>query len=126
MKDAKLNNLLGMDQFSEQEFLGKKAKSTKRTEVAKDVLQENAYVLGKDVLGDKLKNKEIGVIAYTGGDVLECPVPNDFLPTVNDRNWHCYLNGINDAIDLRLDKFFKKYSDSIYTSPPLYLLKNEI
>ena len=58
MKDAKLNNLLGMDQFSEQEFLGKKAKSTKRTEVAKDVLQENAYVLGKDVLGDKLKNKE--------------------------------------------------------------------
>ena len=75
---------------------------------------------------NKLKNKEIGVIAYTGGDVLECPVPNDFLPTVNDRNWHCYLNGINDAIDLRLDKFFKKYSDSIYTSPPLYLLKNEI
>lgn len=81
MKDAKLNNLLGMEQFSEADFT-KKAKTTKRTEVAKDVLQENAYVVGKEVfkgnpkvemptgkgetvkvvgkevLGDHLKNKE--------------------------------------------------------------------
>ena len=81
MKDAKLNNLLGMEQFSEKDFV-KKAKTTKRTEVAKDVLQENAYVVGKEVfkgnpkvemptgkgetvkvvgkevLGDHLKNKE--------------------------------------------------------------------
>lgn len=57
MKDTKLNNLLGMEQYSETEFL-KKTKTTKRTDVAKDVLQENAYVLGKDVLGDKFKDKE--------------------------------------------------------------------
>jgi len=57
MKDSKLNNLLGMENYSEQE-MNKKAKPTKRTEVAKDVLQENAYVLGKDVLGGKLPNKE--------------------------------------------------------------------
>ena len=59
MKDAKLNNLLGMEQFSEKEFLNKKAKTTKRTDVAKDVLQEHAYVVGKDVLGGSLKNKEV-------------------------------------------------------------------
>lgn len=50
MKDTKLNNLLGMEQYSEKDFV-KKAKTTKRTEVAKDVLQENAYVLGKEVFG---------------------------------------------------------------------------
>lgn len=55
--DKKLNNLLDMKNFSEKEMI-KPAKTTKRTDVAKDVLQENAYVLGKDVLGDKLKNKE--------------------------------------------------------------------
>ena len=58
MKDAKLNNLLGMEQYSEADFT-KKSKTTKRTDVAKDVLQENAYVVGKDVLGDHLKNKEV-------------------------------------------------------------------
>jgi len=58
MKDTKLNNLLGMEQYSEKDFMNKKSKTTKRTEVAKDVLQENAYVLGKDVLGGKLKDKE--------------------------------------------------------------------
>jgi hypothetical protein len=59
MKDAKkLNNLLGIEEMSADKVLGKKAKPTKRTEVAKDVLQENAYVLGKDVLGGKLPNKE--------------------------------------------------------------------
>ena len=57
MKDTKLNNLLGMEQYSDAEFM-KKTKTTKRTDVAKDVLQENAYVLGKDVLGGKLKDKE--------------------------------------------------------------------
>ena len=59
-KDTKLNNLLGMEQFSENDFV-KKAKPTKRTDVAKDVLQENAYVVGKDVLSDKLKSKEVHV-----------------------------------------------------------------
>jgi hypothetical protein len=59
MKDAKkLNNLLGMEEMSADKVLGKKAKTTKRTEVAKDVLAESAYVLGKDVLGGKLPNKE--------------------------------------------------------------------
>lgn len=57
MKDTKLNNLLGMDQYSEKDIF-KSNKTTKRTEVAKDVIQENAYVLGKDVLGGSLKNKE--------------------------------------------------------------------
>ena len=57
MKDAKLNNLLGIETFS-MDKVNKKAKVTKRTEVAKDVLQENAYVLGKDVLKEKLPNKE--------------------------------------------------------------------
>lgn len=81
MKDAKLNNLLSIETFTENKF-AKPAKSTKRTDVAKDVLQENAYVVGKevfkgnpkvemptgkgetvkatgkDVLGDHLKNKE--------------------------------------------------------------------
>jgi len=59
MKDAKkLNNLLGMEEMSADKVLGKKAKPTKRTDVAKDVLAESAYVLGKDVLGGKLPNKE--------------------------------------------------------------------
>lgn len=58
MKDAKLNNLLSIETFTENKF-AKKAKTTKRTDVANDVLQENAYVVGKDVLGDKLKNKEV-------------------------------------------------------------------
>ena len=58
MKDKKLNNLLGMENFSSIEKINKKAKKTKRTEVAKDVLQEQAYVVGKDVTKGKLKNKE--------------------------------------------------------------------
>jgi len=59
MKDAKkLNNLLGMEEMSADKVLGKKNKPTKRTEVAKDVLAESAYVLGKDVLGSKLPNME--------------------------------------------------------------------
>jgi hypothetical protein len=56
MKDTKLNNLLGMEDYSEKELL-KKAKATKRTEVAKDVLMENT---GKDVIAtEKMKGKEI-------------------------------------------------------------------
>lgn len=57
MKDTKLNNLLDMENFS-VEKVTKKAKATKRTEVAKDVLQENAYVVGKDVLKEKPNKKE--------------------------------------------------------------------
>ena len=67
MKDAKkLNNLLGMEEMSADKVLGKKAKTTKRTEVAKDVLAESAYVLGKDVLGGKLPNKEDHIKAGKG------------------------------------------------------------
>jgi len=57
MKDTKINNLLDMEQFSEKDIF-KSNKTTKRTDVAKDVLQEHAYVVGKDVLGGSLKNKE--------------------------------------------------------------------
>ena len=55
MAKDKLNNLLGMKDFSEKE-LAQKKKSTKRTDVAKDILQENT---GKDVFKeDKIKHKE--------------------------------------------------------------------
>jgi hypothetical protein len=81
MKDSKLNNLLSMKDLSEKD-LNVDSKGTKRTDVAKDVLKENAYVVGKEifngekkveiptgkgetvkvvgkeVLGDHLKNKE--------------------------------------------------------------------
>lgn len=65
MKDAKLNNLLGMEQYTEKDLI-KPVKQTKRTEVAKDVLQENAYVLGKNVLGERLPNKEDHIKAGKG------------------------------------------------------------
>ena len=53
-KDKKLNNLLGMKDFSENDFT-KKTKTTKRTDVAKDILQENT---GKDAFTEKPKTKE--------------------------------------------------------------------
>lgn len=56
MKDTKLNNLIGLEEFSEKDFF-KKTSPTKRTDVAKDVLKENAYVVGKDV-NEKPKSKE--------------------------------------------------------------------
>lgn len=56
MKDTKLNNLIGLEEFSEKDFF-KKTAPTKRTDVAKDVLKENAYVVGKDV-NEKPKSKE--------------------------------------------------------------------
>ncbi len=56
-KDMKLNNLLGIEEYSENDF-NKKSKTTKRTEVAKDIF-EKAEVTGKDVFSeDKLKNKQ--------------------------------------------------------------------
>jgi hypothetical protein len=57
MKDTKLNNLISLEDFSGKMTVP--AKATKRTDVAKDVLKENAYVIGKDVLSDKLKAKEV-------------------------------------------------------------------
>jgi hypothetical protein len=54
-KDTKLNNLLGMEDYSEKDFI-KSAKPTKRTDVAKDVLHENT---GKDVFTSKPKIEEI-------------------------------------------------------------------
>mgnify|MGYP005875871547 CR=1 FL=1 len=58
MAEKKLNNLLGIDNFKSVEKLNKKPKVTKRTNVAKDVLQENAYVTGKKELSEKPKTKE--------------------------------------------------------------------
>ena len=56
-KDKKLNNLLGMKDFSEKE-LEQKKKPTKRTDVAKDVLNEKDTT-GKNVFTeDKMKKKE--------------------------------------------------------------------
>jgi len=52
MKDSKLNNLLSIETYTENKF-NTKNKTTKRTNVAKDVIQENAYVIGKDVLNKK-------------------------------------------------------------------------
>ena len=73
MKDAKkLNNLLGMEEMSAEKVLGKKNKPTKRTDVAKDVLAESAYVLGKDVLGSKLPNKEDHIAKGKGLNNLIC------------------------------------------------------
>lgn len=53
MAKEKLNNLLGMKDFGEKDIL-KKAKSTKHTEVAKDILTENT---GKDAFAEKMKGK---------------------------------------------------------------------
>ena len=57
MKDTKLNNLISLEDFSGK--MTAPSKATKRTEVAKDVLKENAYVVGKDVMSDKMKAKEV-------------------------------------------------------------------
>jgi hypothetical protein len=76
-KDKKLNNLLGMKDFSGAE-LEQKRKSTKRTDVAKDILQENT---GKDVFTEKPKTKEevakkglnnlISLDQFSEGEVLK-------------------------------------------------------
>lgn len=66
MKEKKLNNLLGMENFQSVEKLNKKAKATKRTSVAKDVLQENAYVTGKK---DALTKKKVEVPSGKGTTV---------------------------------------------------------
>lgn len=81
MKDNKLNNLLSIDDFSEKEIF-KSIKSTKRTDVAKDVLQENAYVVGKDVLKDKMigkdeiKSKELNNLISLSDFTKEAPNGN--------------------------------------------------
>jgi len=54
--EKKLNNLLGMKQFSEKDFF-KNTKATKRTDVAKDILEGKEYT-GKDVFGEKPKSKD--------------------------------------------------------------------
>jgi uncharacterized membrane protein len=76
-KDKKLNNLLGMKDFSETE-LEQKRKATKRTDVAKDILQENT---GKNVFTEKPKTKEevakkglnnlISLDQFSEGEVLK-------------------------------------------------------
>ena len=55
-KDKKLNNLLDIKDFSEKE-LEQKKKSTKRTDVAKDILQEKSET-GKDVFTEKPQKVE--------------------------------------------------------------------
>jgi hypothetical protein len=72
MKDGKLNNLLSIETFTENKF-AKTAKATKRTDVAKDVLQENAYVVGKDVFGKTKVEMPTGkgeTVKVVGKDVL--------------------------------------------------------
>ena len=54
MAKDKLNNLLGMDDYKEKDFF-KSSKATKRTEVAKDILNEDT---GKNVFSEKIKGKE--------------------------------------------------------------------
>jgi hypothetical protein len=53
-KDKKLNNLIDMKDYSEKEF-AQPATTTKRTDVAKDIIRENT---GKDVFGEKPKSHE--------------------------------------------------------------------
>ena len=54
--EKKLNNLLGMEQYTEKDFV-KRAKTTRRTEVAKDVLESAEYT-GKNVFGEKMSKKQ--------------------------------------------------------------------
>jgi hypothetical protein len=53
--DKKLNNLLDIEEISQEKFL-KKSKTTKRTDVAKDILLEDT---GKNVFNEKPKEKDI-------------------------------------------------------------------
>ena len=55
MAKDKLNNLLGMEEYKEKDIF-KKSKTTKRTDVAKDILEKNET--GKDVFDEKIKGKE--------------------------------------------------------------------
>lgn len=56
-KDKKLNNLLGLEEFTSPDFYNKKSKTTKRTDVAKDVLESAEYT-GKNVFTEKPKTKD--------------------------------------------------------------------
>jgi hypothetical protein len=77
-KDKKLNNLLGMKDFSEGDFT-KKTKTTKRTDVAKDILQENTgkMPVEKPKTKDEVKKKElnnlISLDSYTETELLKDP-----------------------------------------------------
>ena len=53
--DKKLNNLLDIEEISQEKFM-RKPKTTKRTDVAKDVLLEDT---GKNVFNEKPKEKEV-------------------------------------------------------------------
>ena len=53
-KDKKLNNLLGMKDFSEKDLVQSR-RATKRTDVAKDILNEET---GKVVFSEKPKTKD--------------------------------------------------------------------
>lgn len=82
MSKEKLNNLLGIEEYSDKKFF-KGAKSTKRTEVAKDIL-ESADVTGKisnekpkethDVVYKKLHNI-CSIDEFTEKDVLKDSKP---------------------------------------------------
>ena len=77
-KDKKLNNLLGMKNFSEGDFT-KKTKTTKRTDVAKDILQENTgkVPVEKPKTRDEIKKKDlnnlISLDSYTETELLKDP-----------------------------------------------------
>jgi len=73
MKEKKLNNLLSIDTFNSVDKLNTKSSATKRTSVAKDVLKESAYVVGKDVLNKKKVEIPTGkgtTVKPTGKEVL--------------------------------------------------------
>lgn len=77
-KDKKLNNLLGMKDFSEGDFT-KKTKTTKRTDVAKDILQENTgkVPVEKPKTKDEVKKKDLNNLIsldnYTETEMLKDP-----------------------------------------------------
>lgn len=76
MSKDKLNNLVGMKDFSEGDFT-KKAKTTKRTDVAKDILQENTgkMPVEKPKTKDEVKKKDlnnlISLDTYTETELLK-------------------------------------------------------
>jgi len=79
-KDKKLNNLLGMKDFSEKELVQTR-KATKRTDVAKDILQEKkGFILcsecGSTVPSSKVEEKGVCPICKADGTLTPAKNPN--------------------------------------------------
>lgn len=106
MKDAKkLNNLLSMEEMSADNVFGKKAKTTKRTDVAKDVLSESAYVVGKEVFKGNPK-----VEIPTGkGETVKVVGKEVLGDHLKGKEFHA-AKGLNNLISL--DDFTKSVPDT--------------